>query len=137
MATRPQTKPELTKSEMERYINKIAEKTRLLARLCAITTASEASKYTTKLVLFDFKVGGVWLMQYFGWNLKKSFICIYYSYFLDKQEVSTIILEVMDKFSTHVAVTEIYDATVALEKMEKFVISELEVLQTRGKQVWK
>ena len=41
----------------------------------------------------------------------------------------------MDKFSTHVAVTEIYDATVALEKMEKFVISELEALQTRGKQV--
>ena len=59
MATRPQTKPELTKVEMERYINKIAEKTRLLARLCAITTASEASKYTTKLVLFDFKVGGM------------------------------------------------------------------------------
>ena len=57
MATRPQTKPELTKAEMEKYINKIAEKTRLLARLCSITTASEAAKYTTKLVLFDFKVG--------------------------------------------------------------------------------
>jgi hypothetical protein len=56
MATKPQTVPEITKAEMERYINKIADKTRLLARLCAITTAAEASKYTTKLVLFDFKV---------------------------------------------------------------------------------
>lgn len=43
--------------------------------------------------------------------------------------------EVMEKFSSQVAVTEIYDACIALGKMEKFVISELEALQTHNKPV--
>jgi hypothetical protein len=41
----------------------------------------------------------------------------------------------MEKLSSLVAVTEIYDASIALGKMERHVISELEALQTRGKAV--
>jgi len=94
----------MTKPDIERYINKIAEKSRVLAGLCTITTSAEASRYTTKLILFDFK------------------------------EVSSIILEVMERLSSKVSVLEIYDATVALEKMEKIVLAELEALQMTEKQ---